>query len=496
MNETMTSTPASMPSGFDAALTIEQRRRLQQCFEQAAALVQRRMYDFDHAHTLLSECVVNDPGNVLYVEAMLENLRRKWGDAKSASRFNWFSGRRRLKQLASDEKWAEILKKAPDVLKQNPWDFVAITAIVHACQALRLEQAALSYLQIALDGKPDDPQVNRELARSFERVGRFDDAIECWHRVEETDPYDTEAPSMISRLTLERTRRQLESDTSGDENDSEIRTDDAPSPTGTTDGKSTAGKSHKDADEKPPRREVVLTERQVLELAIRDNPEDENNYLELAELYLADERTYDAQRTLMKAIRVTSDLRVVERLEDVNMLRTAEQVEIARQRADEEQTEQARELVEQLLDEQRRLEFEIFRSRSERYPDNHQLRFEFGLRLKRLGNFRQAIEPLQAGLELPELRAVASLEIGECLQRYKLFPKALQCYRQSAQLAAKDVSQQETRKRALYRAGVLADAMQLPDSAKQYFAELVSFAVNFKDARDRLDKLNKIDDIA
>src|SRR5262245_52282246 len=58
------------------------RRRLQQCYEHGTKLASQETYDFDYAHTLFAECVVKDPGNVTYIEAMLANLQRKYDNNK------------------------------------------------------------------------------------------------------------------------------------------------------------------------------------------------------------------------------------------------------------------------------------------------------------------------------------------------------------------------------------------------------------------------------
>ena len=34
-------------------------------------------YDVDYANEMLTECVIRDPGNLVYVEAFLDNLQRK-----------------------------------------------------------------------------------------------------------------------------------------------------------------------------------------------------------------------------------------------------------------------------------------------------------------------------------------------------------------------------------------------------------------------------------
>ena len=342
-------------------------------------------------------------------------------------------------------------------------------------QPLSLEQRR--DLQSALEAAPEDVELNRHAAKSLAAAGRFQDAIRCWQRVEQADPRDAEAPRMISLLTLERSRFQGE-----EEPVEEAAEDDDSSET----------KAKAPAAAKAPRK-LVLTHRQQLEQAIRQNPEEEENYLQLAERLLEENRIYEAQQTLIKATGVSSDLRIIERLEDINILRAQENVAIARQKAAEEKASDAFGLVEQLQNEAQRLELDIYRARCDRYPEDNSLKYELGMRLKGIGNLRAALNPLRAGLETEEHRASASLEIGEILQRYHQFPKALQCYRQAAQLSAGREQEANLRKQALYRAGVLAESMQLNDSAQQYFAELVRVDAEYKDASARLDKLLEID---
>jgi tetratricopeptide (TPR) repeat protein len=308
--------------------------------------------------------------------------------------------------------------------------------------------------------------------------------------MEELDPFNAEPARMIAALTLKKARQTDARE--GDEDEQPAPADDVAPPE--TASSSPQQESPSTATRPKPPRPLVLTRRQQLEQEIANRPQEESNYLELADLLLAEHRTYEAQRALTRALEVSRDLRIVERLEDVNMLRAKEQVKLAEEQAGMERTQEARDDVDRLREESYRLELEVFRNRCHRYPDDKRLKFQLGLRLQQIGSFREAIEPLQAGLEFPDLRAAASLEIGEILQRHQQFPKALQCYRQAAQMAAGDDGQQDCRKRALYRAGVLAAAMTLNDTARGYFWELVKMAPDYRDVRTRLDKLGEISD--
>jgi tetratricopeptide (TPR) repeat protein len=464
-------------------MSAEQRHRLQQQFERGRQLMEQPPYQFDDVHALLADCVIHDPGNPVFVEALLENLRRKFDDNKRGSRMAGFRGQGGFKQAVSDENWDQVLQLGPNVLKYNPWDTDALRGLARACAARGYGAVEVQYLQIALEAGTEDVELNRHAARSLARLGEFQRAIRCWQRVEELDPYDDEAARMIATLTLEKTRSETHAEEAGEPEDTEPA-----EPAETIRDKRRAARV---VPKKPPR-QLVFTPRQELEQAIVNNPEDEENYLKLAELHLAENRTYEARQTLLKAMAVSSNLRILERLEDVNMIRARQQIEIAERRAAEEKTSEAHELVKSLRDESHRLELEVYRARCERYPDDARLKFQLGIRLKQVGNYRAALEPLQAGLEVPEHRAVASLEIGEILQRHQQFPKALQCYRQAAQLAATDPEQAPCRRRALYRAGVLATSMKLIDSARQYLGELVEVDPEYRDAKARLDSLDEI----
>ncbi len=339
---------------------------------------------------------------------------------------------------------------------------------------------------------PENLGEAKALARSLARDGRFDEALLCWQHVEAKDPFDPEPGRMIPALTLKK-NRQVDTKTSDEKVPSNAAN--------RTSGPAECEAPHPQPaapSSVPPKtaRQIVLTRRQQLEQEIANRPQEESNYLALAELHLAERRTYEAQRTLTRALEVSRDVQIVERLEDVHMLRAREQLKLAEDQATELKTREAGDLVEKARQECYQLELDVFRNRCFRHPEDKRLKYQLGLRLKQIGDLRDALESLQAGLEFPELRATASLEIGEILQRHHQFPKALQCYRQAAQLAAGDAGSDipDLRKRALYRAGVLATAMTLTDTARQYLAELVKMDPAYRDARTRLDKLGEISD--
>jgi tetratricopeptide (TPR) repeat protein len=466
------------------------RRRLQQCYEHGINLTKQEKYDFDYANTLFTECVVNDPGNLVYVEAFLENLQRKYNNNKTGARFRGFGGRGALKKAASAQDSVEVLKLGPDFLKTNPWEIYTLRTMADACAALGYNEVELRYLKNALGGNPKDAEVSRHCARSLARMGQFDQAIACWHRVEEIKRGDKEAPEMISALTVEKTRAAAGI---GSDNlpppTQRARTAAVPStrrPQQTT----SASGSNEEAGKSSVRREIPLTPRQRLERAIVEHPSFTDNYLELADLLIGEDRHAEAERVLTKALAASgNDIKIQERLEDAQTVRAQHQLAIAEKRAESEGTAEAAELVKQLRGELVRRELEIFARRAERYPEDRELQFQLAMRLKWSGNYAEALKQFQQAAQEPRRQAVSTLEIGECLQHLRQYQKALDCYLQASSLAA---DEPHIKTLALYRAGVLATGLKDYAQAEELLAELATLDSGYKDVADRLDKLRQI----
>lgn len=457
------------------------RRRLQQCYDHGQKLFEQDKYDHDYANTLFSECVANDPGNLVYVEAFLENLQRKYDNNKKGGRVKGAVPKGALKKAASKKDWKEVFKLGPEVLRANPWDVPALRAMAEACETFCYNEVELRYLKNALDGNPKDADVNRHCGQALARMGQFDQAIACWHRVEELKKNDMEATKMVSQLTTDKTRVQA-----GLAPSTPIVR--SKSKTGRPDAASDSEEESKDTEQ---RREIPLTERQQLERDINDDPTDVAKIRRLAKLLVEEERYADAEQVLTKGLTAAGkDLQMEEELENVQLERARHQLKIAEKRAGIEQTAEASSLVEKLKKDLNRSEVEILGRRAERYPDNIDYVYQLGASLRRSGNYAEAIKCYQTAREDATLKAKATLEMGECLQRLKQFSKALQCYTWVAEIAADD----EQLHLALYRAGVLATGMKKLDVAEQHLVKLAEIAPDYKDIQDRLDKVRQIRD--
>ncbi len=436
-------------------------------------------YDYDYVHSFLVQCVLHDPANTVYLEAFLENLHRKYNNNKRGAMLN-FGGRGAIKKAVAKESWSQVLKLAADALKSNPWDVPTLRAAAEACAAFGYHQSELRYLKNALVPKPLDPNVNRHCAMSLARIGQFDQAISCWTRVDEAKRGDEEAQRMISELQIAKTVGVT------------TREEDNRPSTRRRAQRQADAESKAAAENSTERREIKLSPRQELERAVANNPTDLESYFELADLHIGEQRLGDAAHVLNKAVAASGgDLKARERLEDIEILRKQEQIAIAEKRAASGGDETAQQLVEQLRQDLNRYELEVFDARSQRYPNDLAAKFQLGVRLRKAGNYREAIPLLSEAAKLASQQAIASLELGECLQRTKQYDKALESYLRAVTgaEATEDVSLQ---KLARYRCGVLAAGLHNYDVAEEHLVAVISLDPTYKDAAPRLDKIREI----
>src|SRR3954469_7039469 len=173
------------PTPVVEAMSPATRRRLQECLQKGVQSTQSG--NFDYATELLTQCVTGDPGNLVYTQAFLGNLQRKYNNNKKGSSLAGIrsAGAKAGMMNASPKKdWVGLIKSGMDVLKINPWDISALLQISHACAESHFVECRLAYLKAAQDADPKNVDVNRECAKALESIGQYDQAIGCWTRVD------------------------------------------------------------------------------------------------------------------------------------------------------------------------------------------------------------------------------------------------------------------------------------------------------------------------
>jgi tetratricopeptide (TPR) repeat protein len=430
----------SDPAPPSLLVTPDTRRRLQQRYEEAARLVGQRPHDPAIVHELLAECLRADPGNILYLDALLANLRR-WQPRPQRTWRNWFGLWRNPRNEFLAGTPFQVASAAPDNLRQHYGQPAVLRHLATAAGDCDLDEAELRYLFEARRLVADDVDTLRQLARALTRQGRFEDAVGPWFAVLALAP-DAEATQAVEDL-----RKAVH------------------------------------AAENPPAQAPA-------DAAAAGEVE---SSLQAARSLQAEGRMDHANHYLTRAQHAAGgDLQILALREDLRLAHSEQRLEMARLRASSDPHPQAQSLVGRMEQEHNRLTIDILHVRSERHPDDLSLRLELARRLKQAGNYSGAIQRLEEAAVDPALAAEANLELGECWQHLRQFGKALGYYRNVVPTWEGEAPAEPPPRplvAALYRIGVLAAAMNEPGEARAALTRLLEIEPEYKDARERLDKL-------
>jgi tetratricopeptide (TPR) repeat protein len=481
------------------------QRRLKSCFDHGKRLTSRDRPDYDYANTMFSECVIKDPANYQYLLAFFDNLCRKYNNNKKGARIKVYgSSKGAFKKALAKKDWPEVLRIGPELLKVNPWDTPTLRAMAQACEKYhpKLNEAELKYLKMALDGSPRDIETNKHCARSLARMGQYDQAIACWRRVDEMKKNDPEAQKAMAKLMMDKTRPQvgIDEDDLSEEEKAKRRRERAEAAAAAAE-KAREEKERKLAEKKAQeeqkderRKSIQLTPRQQLEQAIRDNPVDMDNYLELADLHAKEGRPQEVKNVLQRAITAAAnDVALQSTIVAYEVRDVRRKAMAAEKRARQEKTAEAVGLAKKLAVELNQRELDLYTDRSARFPDEAELKYEVAVRLKRVGRYEEAIQYFTGVENHERLKARALLRKGESQLQLKLFQQALETFKTAVDQAkaAQDV---EYRKQAMWRAARLSEGLKQIVAAEKYYQMLYEFDPNFEDVRARLDKIRKIRD--
>lgn len=461
---TGTGSAAPEPS---SSLSPTERSRLTQCFHHGSQSVAKNI---DYAIEMFSVCVLGDPANPTYLQNFLGALRLKHGVKKGGGFASLWSagGRGGLRKLVAAGKHREAILQGVSIVRANPGDHGSLLVMAEASGRLGFADVQRVYLKAALDAAPADAVVNRKCADFLASYGEYDQAVACWMRIGNVKGMADEAQREIARLEVDKTIFAGE---------------------GLTGRKSVVVAGVAAAAGEAP----ATDRRTTLQQTIAKDPAAVEAYLELADLIERDASLEEAQQMLTKALSASgNDMKVREHVEDRQLRWARSRLHLAEKRLAEEDNQDNQAAVERLRSAQLRHEIDVYSARSARYPENTNWKYELALRLKAAGSHSEAIKHFQDVLQDARRKGAVALELGECFQKIRQYPLAMRNYQ--AALESLTDREVELRKRALYRAGVLAMGLDDVDSARKYLSTLAELDFSYRDVAQRLDKLTSAKD--
>ena len=449
----------------------DMNKRAAQCYQHGNKAMQAGNWDM--ATQMFSQCVKLVPHNLTYRQLLRNCTKKKYNDngkgAGTLGKTKLISLRGKVKKAKQKEEWEEASQIAEEGLLLNPWDVQLNVDIAESNRKLdRGEVARFAYLE-AVKAAPKDKDIHIAFAELLEERKEYGEAFKIWERIAKIDPKDMEVNRKLAALAAQQTTHV------GGYDDAEGSSGVAKDKEFARGGQSSRGKASE-------------TET-ALRHAVRREPEDVEHYIKLAAHLKQSKKFEDAYETLKQALDVSGgDPGVREQLEDAELRLMKYNVDLAKENANQTEDPEDRKRVAELSVEYRTRRIEILSAREERHPQNMNVKIELAELVMQLQDWSRAIPLLQKSSQDPRLKTRALVMLGKCFMYDKKMPLA----KGQFERAVPDLNPEthpDTYKEAHYLLARACEETGDSDKAMHHYGEVLVIDYDYKDARERLEKL-------
>ena len=467
--------------------------RARKFFEHALAVADARNYAY------AIECYINglrhDPDNLAQHEALHEvALKYKVGGGKPASLIE------RFKSLGKDP-----VSRMLDAEKSWSKDTINVSLMlaflekaVEADRAegeLNLGEVAFwvgqHVLQSAVANKKSNKTIFVRTSELFETIGRYDMAVESCKRALVLDSEDKVLLMRLKDLETEQTMAEGGySDSVGEEGGFRKSV------------RNLAKQRALEQDDQIAKTSSAIDE--TIERRRAEYEEDPQDIDRLRKLVQAlrqkseDETDDEAIKLLTEAYTQTGQYRHKSDIGDTRMAQFSRQLRALR-KSTQDGDEQAGRQFKQLRSEQLTFELEEYTDRVKNYPTDMKLRFELGKRLQLSKKFDDAIAMFQEAQADPRNRAACLFALGVCYLQKDWNDEAVNSLKRGIESHAIADDRLALNMRyalmdALEKQAIRSKDIDLAREAQEMASQILQTNINYRDIRERLDKIRAIVD--
>jgi tetratricopeptide (TPR) repeat protein len=467
-------------------LTAEQRMTAAKQFERANQVLAAG--DPDYGVQLLFNCCRIDPGNPTYRQALRQTQKLRFknsGRGQPLAALLSLRAKWRLRRAMRRQDFAGVLEYAECVFMRNPWDRGTHLKMAQAFDEVNLSSLAVWTLEQIRGQFPQDPSINRPLARMYEKRGNFTQAIALWELVRRAVPHDVEAQHKVKDLAASATiaKGRYEEAIHGD----------APTPLVGALQETAADQAAVDATQpslstgQSPPTGSAPKELAHLQGRVQANPGNPTAFLQLAGYHRRLEHFDQAREVLVRGLAATgNNFDLALELLDLDIEPFRLDLAIADEKLRAQPTVELKQIRAGLVKEINTRELDYYRRRADRFPTDVAARFEMGLRLLRAGQADEAIRELQAIRNDPRYHGKALFYLGLGFKERSNWRLAQRNF-EEALPHLDGVHDELLRKEALYQLAIgNAEAGDLP-RAVDLACDLINLDFSYKNISQLLD---------
>jgi tetratricopeptide (TPR) repeat protein len=458
-----------------AEITVEQTsRKVRDAFNKGFASMERG--NIDYAINLLFECVKIEP-RFLQARKYLricEVQRAKKLDQGGVSRamgaVRNLPAQIKVHALIRKGRGLDAVLACEELLRESPLNVTCINLFVEAALKAELPEAAAVTLEAVRDSFPDDVNMLRKMGELYTALGNHGEAKACFERVCELKPND---PDSVRALKNAMAMHSMNADgwsgsaaRGGSFRDMMKDSREAV----LIEQESKAVKSDKDADN--------LIAETLQKIAAE--PGNINYYRALSRLYTQRKMFDDATDTLKRALEVSPGDPEMENALSATQIQKLD-YEIAQLReAGDEEGATAKEA------EKNEFTFNDLRDRVARYPNDHKLRYSWGVALYERDLLTEAIQQFQFSQRNPRFKTLSIYYIGMCFERKQQYDMAAEQF----QKAMEDLPTMDATKKSIcYELGSVLEKIGNADQAMECYKQIYQVDIGYRNVSQKIEQM-------
>ncbi len=433
----------------------------------------------DYAIDMFTQALKIEPENLNYRSHLRGVMRMRFGN--DPAKVGWVSvGKAKKARISvglakSRSKWADVLEHCEDVFNHSPWDVGTSRDAAEAAEQLGLLHLAKWYLESVVPQAGEDVAFLKHIGHIYERHEDWERAIACWEKVRRLAPGDEEAMRKSKDLSASETitRSGL---------DSAIH-------------RVTESKASQEAE--PPDLEELrrqkLSPEDRLRKEIAEEPHRVGSYLQLSDMLRRSSRLDEAEKVLAAGIASNpSDNLLLEAHADVQIGRLQRAIALFQKKVQENPADVvSHDKLAQFTAKLPEYELKEYRRRVDRRPEDLELRFALGERLRKANQIDAAIAEFQLSRNgnSSTIKVRSLYQLGLCFETKNLPKLAERNYQEALKLA--DSTDQKFLNELHYRLGRTAEAHGDLRAAEEHYNEVAANDYGYEDVASRLENLNR-----
>jgi len=428
--------------------------------------------NLDYAMDMLLDCLKLEPGFLearTYLRAASVRKFKEGNNGKFAQAMGTAAGMPKIIAARANlaKKPLRTLQTAEELLRKNPLNPQFVYLLCDAAVALNMPEVAVQSLEIIRDhSEKDDADMLYRLAQAYLENEQPQEARTAFERLMVLKPKDQDLIKEYKDITAIATMKQ--------------------GGWGSADSYRDIIKDSAEAETIEQELKVVKSEGDILALVndarakIESEPDNINYRRALADLYTKAEKFEEAIEALTEAQVVTggTDPQLDRALSTVHIKIFDRDIAKIRETGDEAG-------VAEHEKKKAEFQFEDARTRVERYPNDREFKYEYGVMLFAREDYDEAIKQLQLARQNPNRRISALLYLARCFKAKKQFDLA----RDQLQLAASELHTMDNMKKSiLYELGDLSERTGEKEAAINYFKEIYSVDIGYQDVAQKIEQ--------